>query len=170
MKDDSHEAISVELTMRSDESSEIASAMTTPTQPLRVLYMDDDEMALTMTQLQLMRAGIHMEATSDALEAVSIMTTQELDIILLDSVMPTIDGVEFLQLMRSLQLAHPVVFLTGHGVEELREATREFEVLGVLDKQADRLSLPERLRELHAAYLSGNITMDPASGEHRAAS
>ena len=60
LKDDSHEAISVELTMRSDESSEIASAMTTPTQPLRVLYMDDDEMALTMTQLQLMRAGIHM--------------------------------------------------------------------------------------------------------------
>lgn len=141
-----------------------------PDQPLRVLYIDDDEMALTITQLQLSRAGIHMEATSDALEAVSIITSQELDLILLDSVMPTIDGVEFLQLMRSLQLEHPVVFLTGHGVQELREAVREFTVLEVLDKQADRMDLPNRLRALHQIYLAQEVKMGSALGGLHAAS
>ncbi len=137
--------------------------------PLSVLYIDDDEMALTITQLQLLNAGIHMEATSDALEAVGIMTSQELDLILLDSVMPTIDGVEFLQLMRSLQLNHPVVFLTGHGVEELREAVLEFSVLDVLDKQADRMDLPDRLRALHAAHV-GKTVKNSAPPGHRGAS
>lgn len=139
-------------------------------QPLRVLYVDDDEMALTITQLQLLRAGIHMEATSDALEAVGIMTSQDLDLILLDSVMPTIDGVEFLQLMRSLQLEHPVVFLTGHGVPELREAVREFSVLDVLDKQADRMDLPNRLRALHLSYLTQGIKTGSELGGLHAAS
>ena len=91
--------------------------MSDTTASLRILYLDDDQMALTLTQLQLVKEGIHTETTSDALEAVSILTTQELDLILLDSVMPSIDGVEFLQLMRSLSLTHPVVFFTGHGIE-----------------------------------------------------
>ena len=89
-----------------------------------------------------MREGIH---TKRCLEAVSILTTQELDL-MLDSVMPSIDGVEFLQLMRSLNLTHPVVFFTGHGIEELRELMREFDVFDVLDKQYDGFRLPERLR------------------------
>ena len=138
--------------------------------PLRVLYIDDDEMALTLTQLQLLKAGIHMEATSDALEAVGILASQELDLVLLDSVMPTIDGIEFLHLMRSLQLNFPVVFLTGHGTEQLQELVREFNVLDILDKQADRMELPERLRALNAEYNNREITRQSDFGGHRAAS
>ena len=69
--------------------------MTDTAAPLRILYVDDDEMALTLTQLQLLKEGIYTETTTDALEAVSILSTQPIDLILLDSVMPTIDGVEF---------------------------------------------------------------------------
>ncbi|MDG1382012.1 MAG: response regulator, partial [Flavobacteriales bacterium] len=58
---------------------------------MRILYVDDDEMALTLTQCQFLREGIHTETTSDVVEAVSFLTTQPLDLILLDSVMPTID-------------------------------------------------------------------------------
>lgn len=138
--------------------------------PLSVLYVDDDPMALTLTQLQLLRQGIHTETTSDALEAVGILTTQKLDLILLDSVMPTIDGVEFLQLIRSLNLKHPVVFFTGHGTEELRALTREFDVLDLLDKQADRLTLPDRLRELHAIHVADGVNPLDSLDAPRAAS
>jgi CheY-like chemotaxis protein len=139
--------------------------------PLRVLYVDDDEMALTLTQLQLLNAGMVAEATSDILEAVGTLATEKLDLILLDSVMPTIDGVEFLQLMRSLQFNYPVVFLTGFGVEELWEVVQEFEVLGILDKQKDRMVLPERLLELYNQYESGKVSVSsPVSfdGPHAA--
>ena len=147
-----------------------AQLMATTIQPLRVLYIDDDEMALTMTQLQLLKAGIHMEATSDALEAVGIMATQELDLVLLDSVMPTIDGIEFLHLMRSLQLDFPVVFLTGHGAEQLQELVREFNVLDILDKQKHRMELPARLRALHSDYNNREFSRQSDFGGHRAAS
>jgi CheY-like chemotaxis protein len=139
--------------------------------PLRVLYVDDDEMALTLTQLQLLNAGMVAEATSDILEAVGTLATEKLDLILLDSVMPTIDGVEFLQLMRSLQFNYPVVFLTGFGVEELWEVVREFEVLGILDKQKDRMELPERLLELYNQYENDQLSVSsPVSldGPHAA--
>lgn len=144
--------------------------MDTTDQHLRVLYIDDDEMALTITQIQLMRAGIDVEVTSDALEAVGIMASQGLDLILLDSVMPTIDGVEFLQLMRSLQIELPVVFLTGHGVEELRAAVREFTVLDVLDKQADRMELPHLLQGLYKTHMDQEIKTGSALGGLHAAS
>lgn len=144
--------------------------MTESATPFSVLYVDDDPMALTLTQLQLLRQGIHTETTSDALEAVGILTTQKLDLILLDSVMPTIDGVEFLQLIRSLNLKHPVVFFTGHGTEELRALTREFDVLDLLDKQADRFTLPDRLRELHAIHVAGGVNPLDSLDAPRAAS
>ena len=145
--------------------------MTQRSGPLRVLYVDDDEMALTLTQLQLLNAGMVAEATSDILEAVGTLATETLDLILLDSVMPTIDGVEFLQLMRSLQFNYPVVFLTGFGVEELWEVVQEFEVLGILDKQKDRMVLPERLLELYNQYESDQVSVSsPVSfdGPHAA--
>lgn len=135
--------------------------MTNASRPLRVLYVDDDEMALTLTQLQLLNAGMVAEATSDTLEAVGMLATEELDLILLDSVMPTIDGVEFLQLMRSLQFQYPVVFLTGFGVEELWEVVQEFDVLGILDKQKDRMALPERLKELYAQHERSQLSVSP---------
>lgn len=128
--------------------------MTETAAPLRILYIDDDEMALTLTQLQLLQEGIHTEVTTDVLEAVSILSTEPIDLILLDSVMPTIDGVEFLYLMQSLNLTHPVVFFSGYGVEALREAASPFRVLGFLDKQKDRFTLPQRVRELHAQAVS----------------
>lgn len=153
--------------------------MTDTAAPLRVLYVDDDEMALTLTQLQLLKAGIHTETTTDALEAVGILSTQPIDLILLDSVMPTIDGVEFLHLMQSLNLPHPVVFFSGYGVEELREAASAFRVLGFLNKQHDRFTLPAQLRELHRQatvhegdVASGNLSLSPPNsrGAPRAAS
>lgn len=139
-------------------------------EPLRVLCFDDDEMALTLTQLQLINSGMLVEATSDALEAVGILATQELDLILLDSVMPAIDGVEFLQLMRSLQLECPVVFLTGHGADGLRELVREFNVLDILNKQDDQEGLPHRLRTLHRGQANWKITPHSSPDGHRAAS
>lgn len=133
--------------------------------PLRILYIDDDEMALTLTQLQLLQVGIQTEATTDALEAVSILSTQPIDLILLDSVMPTIDGVEFLHLMKSLNLPHPVVFFSGYVVEELKEAARPFRVLGFLDKQKDRFTLPQRLKELYAEANSDRPDVNVTSAQ-----
>ena len=82
----------------------------------------------------------------------SILSTESIDLILLDSVMPTIDGVEFLHLMQSLGLNHPVVFFTGHSASRSSaKPLPRFHVLGFLDKQQDRFTLPERLRGFAAA-------------------
>jgi CheY-like chemotaxis protein len=130
-----------------------AELMTTDSQ-LRVLYVDDDEIALNITQCQLLRVDIHTEITSDVVEAVSFLTTQPIDLILLDSVMPTIDGVEFLQLIRSLNLEHPVIFLSGFDLEELKNAVAEYEVVGFLDKQTHRLNLPNHILEMYNKHLA----------------
>ena len=60
--------------------------------------------------------------------------------------MPTIDGVEFLHLMQSLGLNHPVVFFTGFGIEELRGKPLRSARWKLLDKRGGQFKLPERLR------------------------
>ena len=133
--------------------------MTDHSAPLRVLYVDDDEMALTLTQLQLIKAGVHTEATSDPLEAITILSTEPIDVILLDSVMPNIDGLEFLHLMRSLSLEVPVVFFTGFGLEELKSAVDGFNVIGFLDKQEHRFSLPTMLEQLLEDHRNSPVSL-----------
>ena len=132
------------------------------------------------TTRQFTATGLYKDATKEDLtdqvewssgdQAVGILSTQDLDLILLDSVMPAIDGVEMLQLMRSLNIQLPVVFFTGHGVEDLRETVKEFDVLDILDKKSDRFQLPQRLRELHAEHERGKISPLDSRDAPRAAS
>ena len=63
--------------------------------------------------------------------------------------MPEIDGLDFVRLMRSLDLHHPVVFLTGADIEHIKHEVRGLGALGVLSKTERKGRLSERLRELY---------------------
>jgi DNA-binding response OmpR family regulator len=117
--------------------------------PVHILYIDDDEVALVATQLQLMRDGIRVETTAYPLEGISILACQPVDLVVIDVMMPEIDGLDFVRLMRSLDLHHPVVFLTGADIEHIKHEVRGLGALGVLSKTERKGRLSERLRELY---------------------
>lgn len=91
-----------------------------------VLIVDDDEhfrhayvRALNLIRSSILDAAMHAISAASGREALNILETQHIDCCVLDYRMPDING---LQLQKQILTTHPdmaVVFVTGHGCEEV---------------------------------------------------
>lgn len=79
----------------------------------RLLLIDDEVVALKVTKMLLDQHGYDVETSLTTSEAISVLTTSDIDLILLDISMPTIDGLDFVKLMKSLRIKVPVIFLSN---------------------------------------------------------
>lgn len=83
----------------------------------RLLLIDDEIVTLKMTKMLLDQHGFDVETSLTTSEAISVLTGDGIDLILLDISMPTIDGFDFVKLMASLRIRVPVVFLSNSSDE-----------------------------------------------------
>ena len=85
--------------------------------PKRILAVDDDENILNLEKAILTQDGFDVEAVTSAKDAMSVLEGGNIDLILLDVVMPEMDGFELCrQLKADPRLKSiPVVFLTARG-------------------------------------------------------
>jgi len=81
----------------------------------RILIVDDDEDTRTMLRDFVMAEGFIAETAGDGEESLAKLETVHPDIILLDAVMPGLDGFETCRLIKQREgAAHvPVIFMTG---------------------------------------------------------
>jgi two-component system KDP operon response regulator KdpE len=87
--------------------------------PRRVLVVDDEPRMIHFIHLNLDHDGYEViEATSGS-EALELLRDRMPDLILLDVMMPDMDGFETLQLLREISTV-PVIMLTAKGEEEDR--------------------------------------------------
>ena len=88
---------------------------------VRLLFVDDNEHYRELTRLQLTRLAPYVEVreASKATEALNMLKNEQFDCILSDYQMPDIDGLEFLQKIRSSGIDTPFIFLTGRGNEKI---------------------------------------------------
>jgi len=117
--------------------------------PQKVLLVDDEkEYVQTLSErLQMRDFGTAVALNGE--EAISMMETEEPDVMVLDLRMPGIDGLEVL---RKLKREHPgveVIILTGHGTEKDRELAEELGAFAYLEKPVDIEKLSETMK---AAY------------------
>ena len=85
---------------------------------VRVLAVDDDPQALRYVRDALTGEGYTLAATGDPEEALRLMASEKPHLVLLDLVLPGIDGVELMQGLRGIASV-PVVFLSAYGQEDL---------------------------------------------------
>ncbi len=90
----------------------------------RVLSVDDNEMNLKVVSMLLKRTQILPVKASGGWEALELMRSQHFDLILLDHMMPEMDGMEVLRIMRQehLQEGVPVIALTANALSGARES------------------------------------------------
>ena len=81
-----------------------------------VLVVDDDQDARQAVSLYLSKAGFAVRSAPNGREALLALLTRVPDVIVLDVVMPEMNGVEFLRILRSYirWTTIPVVILTAH--------------------------------------------------------
>jgi len=89
-----------------------------------VLVVDDDADTAEMLAAALSKAGHEVESAADGQQALTALVAGSKDLIVLDLRMPVMDGVTFMQIMRSyLRWTHlPVVLVTAAEREEIDRA------------------------------------------------
>ena len=107
-----------------------------------ILVVDDDKEILRIVKRSLALEGFGVATAADGKQALNMMEGPEPDLVILDIMMPQLDGLQVLNIMRQHSNV-PVIMLTAKGeVTSLREAL----MLGA----DDYVRKPFRTRELIA--------------------
>ncbi len=82
--------------------------------PSRVAVVDDDRFVREMLELGLTREGFRVRTASDGVAALQLVREFDPEVIVLDVMMPKIDGITLLPRLRELTQA-PILMLTAKG-------------------------------------------------------
>jgi len=82
----------------------------------RILAVDDEERILNFLSSKLKASGYEVLTASNGLEGLEQAQAQEPDLIVLDLLMPKMDGLEMLKELRSFSMV-PVIILTAKGAD-----------------------------------------------------
>ena len=128
------------------EIGQDSSSKTTPPAGLRILFADDDEGMGWLVRRYLERIGHSVHVVQDGQQAVEAVKRQEFDVVLLDLLMPAMDGIEAAAKIREYAVGagrrFPIIAATSHRVENLGDRWAEDLFDAVLSKpvQGDELA------------------------------
>jgi DNA-binding NtrC family response regulator len=116
----------------------------------KVLLVDDEKEFLDVLGERMKLRGMEVKTTSSALTALDALEKESFDVIILDLMMPEMDGLEALKRIKKNRPELQVILLTGHGsIEKGVEAMR----LGAMDfveKPADLETLSAKIEKARA--------------------
>lgn len=107
---------------------------------IKILIAEDEELIANLIRINLVKAGYSCDCAFDGAEAADKIAETNYDLILLDIMLPKIDGYELLEYAKSVNI--PVIFITAMGttaqkVKGLRLGaedyiTKPFEIIEML--------------------------------------
>ena len=127
--------------------------MVEPERKPRVVIADDDE-AYAASLARMLEADGRVEVigiASNGEEAVQLALWHDPDIVLMDAIMPGIDGVEATRVVRESRPRLCILMVSGEESEELRDRAREAGAAGLLHKARIPDELVDRILDLSSA-------------------
>jgi two-component system alkaline phosphatase synthesis response regulator PhoP len=132
---------------------------------IKVLIVDDEKPICDLIDLNLSASGYHCTAVQDGVEALRLIENQFFDLILLDIMLPGVDGYDIMSYIRPMDI--PVIFITArHEVKDRVKGLR----LGADDylvKPFDVVELVARVEAVLRRYnkterllTAGDVTVD----------
>ena len=124
----------------------------------RILVVDDEVRYQRLLDANLRTDGYEVLAASDGVEAIEIFSSKPVDLILLDVMMPKLDGFETCQRIREYSNV-PIIMLTAKGDEKDRVRGLDLGADDYLTKPFSATELLARVRAvLRRAEVSTNTT------------
>lgn len=137
---------------------------------MRILVLEDDATLGPWVEQGLSEAGHVVDLFVDGKEALVAATIQTYDVLVLDRMVPALDGLSVLKALRQAKVASPAIFLTALGeiddrIEGLQAGGDDYlvkpfafsELTARIDAITRRRSLPE---EESAIIAAGDIFLD----------
>lgn len=112
----------------------------------RVLVVDDDDAIRSMVERVLKREHYDVESARDGFEAIEKLTRNDYTTILLDLMMPRVDGHGVLRYLEERPKAPAVIVMTAN-MQGAQETARARPVFRVLSKPFDIRQLVSHVRE-----------------------
>lgn len=111
----------------------------------KILVVDDDAMNLKMAEMILKSMPYEVVTVSSGQECLDYLLGQPVELVLLDVLMPEMDGLETLRKLRDMEQGKnlPVMLLSASMEDDVRE---EAEELGAMD-YIQKPFLPQNLQE-----------------------
>jgi two-component system phosphate regulon response regulator PhoB len=125
---------------------------------IKVVLAEDDEAIAEAYRLGLGYHGFAIEVAADGREAITAIERQIPDILLLDIIMPNMNGLEVLEILRANE-AHknlPVIVLTNLGQRSDAERVQELGAKAYLIKA--NLSLKDLVQQIYDALDGTKLT------------
>ena len=118
------------------------------------LLLAEDEAALSRALKTLLEnEGYEVHIANDGIEALQLVEEHIYDIMILDIMMPRLDGISTLKKIREMQISTPAIFLTAKGEVEDRVSGLE---VGADDYLCKPFAIKELMARLHALHRRNN--------------
>ncbi|KYC35682.1 PAS domain S-box protein [Scytonema hofmannii PCC 7110] len=140
---------------------------------MKILVVEDDQLVALALAAVLTHQNYVVEVASDGQAAWDLIETFDYDLILLDVILPKIDGIDLCRQIRSKGLRMPILLLTGCGSSHEKAIGLDAGADDYLVKPFDKEELVARIRALlrrgsvasQPVLASGHLRLDPISCE-----
>ena len=128
---------------------------------IRVLIVEDEKPISNLIRMSLTKEGFQCTCVHDGAAAADLLEQNAYDLILLDVMLPEVDGFELMEYIRPMEI--PVIFLTAKGsvhdrVKGLRLGAEDYIV-----KPFDTIELLARIDVVLRRYRKCDMVIDTAS-------
>ena len=126
-----------------------------------ILVVDDNKGVLEFLLLLLSKHGLSVIGTSSGSECLDIVKSQPIDLVILDVMMPVMDGLEVCHQLKKLKAAIPIILLTARDDMTTRAAAMDLGVSEFVAKPVNNQDLLNRVR-MQLRNLEWDKTTDQA--------
>ena len=116
----------------------------------RVLLVDDERDFLDIMAERIRARGMAVTTATSAEEAAKIVEMDSYDIVIMDFMMPAMDGFKALKLLKDIQPEIQVILLTGDATADKCSEAKKLGALDVIEKPADLNLLIQKIKDAKA--------------------
>jgi len=119
----------------------------TAAEDIKVLLVDDEPHFIKMLAERLEGRGFNVETAGGGSEAIDKVKGEPYDAIILDLLMPDMDGLETLKHLKEVNPDLQIILLTGHGTIDQGVEAMKLGAMDFVEKPADFQELLEKIRK-----------------------
>lgn len=113
----------------------------------KVLIVDDEKDFLEIIAERLGMRGMDVSTANSADDALRLVEEEPYDVVIMDFMMPAVDGFKALKLLKQKQPEIQIILLTGNVPEQKRIEAKRLGALDVIEKPPDLKALIQKIKK-----------------------
>lgn len=114
----------------------------------RILVVDDEETIREVYREYLAEEDLSVAVASSGREALDMLKKERFALVLIDLIMPDMDGLELVEEIRKLKIDTPAAMLTAYEVMLDESKRKELKIAGVIPKDTPMSEISKKIKIL----------------------